>query len=94
MPLNKIMNEENMGHLYNGVLLSGKIKDILNFYRQMDRSRKNHTEWITQTQKANIICVHHQWLLDIKQRKTSLQAIIPEKLQNKKDPWRDIHEYA
>ena len=42
--------------------------------------------------QANGWIFTHKWLLDIKQRKPSLQAITPENLRNKEDPKRDIHE--
>ena len=32
-----------------------------------------------------------KWLLDIKQRKISLQFTTPENLDNKEDPKRDLH---
>ena len=35
--------------------------------------------------------VTHKWLLDMKQRKTSLQFTTPENLDNKEDLKRDIH---
>ena len=34
----------------------------------------------------------HKWVLDIKQRKTSLESMIPEKTGNKENPKRDIHK--
>ena len=47
---------------------------------------------VTWTQKDKLSYVlTHKWLLDIKQRKTSLQFTIPENLDNKEDPKRDIH---
>ena len=33
----------------------------------------------------------YKWILDIKQRKTSLQFTIPENLDNNEDPKRDTH---
>ena len=33
----------------------------------------------------------HKWLLDIKQRKYSLQFTTPENLDNKENPKRDMH---
>ena len=33
----------------------------------------------------------HKWLLDLKQRKTSLQSTTSEKLDNKEDPSMDLN---
>ena len=38
------------------------------------------------------IVLTHKWLLVIKQRKTSLQFRIPENLDNKQDPKRNIYD--
>ena len=35
----------------------------------------------------------HKWLLDIKQRKTSLQFTVSENLDNREDSKRDVCEY-
>ena len=35
----------------------------------------------------------HKWILDIKKKITRLQSTTPKKLDNKKDPKRDMHGY-
>ena len=48
---------------------------------------------VTQTKKQNkynMYSLTHKWLLDIMQRKTSLQFTTLEMLNNKEDPKRDI----
>ena len=42
------------------------------------------------TLRVKTVVLTYKWLLDIKQRKTSLQFTIPENLENKEDPKRDI----
>ena len=54
----------------------------------MDEARKHHIEEVTQKDKYHMYSLIS---LDIKERKTSLQIIIPENLNNKEDSKRDIH---
>ena len=58
----------------------------------MDGSRKHHTEWSNPDPERQLLYVlTHKWLLDIKQKKTSLQFTIPENVDNKEHPKRDVH---
>ena len=80
-----------MVHLHNGVLHSGKNNDILKFAgKWMDLENIILNE-VTQTQKDK----YHMYSLisgfKHKAEKTSLQFTIPENLDNKEDPKRDIH---
>ena len=54
----------------------------------MDGSREHHIEWGNQDPEKQIYAFTHKCLLDIKQRKTSLQFTIPENQDNKEDPKR------
>ena len=56
----------------------------------MDGSRKHHIEWGNLERQLSYVLTL-KWLLDIKQIKNSLQTTIPENLDNKEDPKRDIH---
>ena len=58
----------------------------------MDGARKHHFERGNPDPERQLSYVlTHKWLLDINQRKISLQFIIPEKLDNKEVLKRDIH---
>ena len=58
----------------------------------MDVSRKYHFEESNPEPERQIkYAFTHKWLLDVMQRKTSLQVTSPEKLDNKEDPKRDVH---
>ena len=51
MPLNQRIDEENVIHLHNVVLLSGKNNDILKFAGKWMELEKNIPSEVTQTQK-------------------------------------------
>ena len=58
----------------------------------MHGSRKHHIEQGNLDPERQISYVlTHKWLLDIKQRKTSLQFTIPENLDNNEISQRDIN---
>ena len=64
----------------------------LKICEQMGGSRKHHIEWGNPHPGRQISHVlTDKWLLDRKQRKTRLQFIIPENLDNNEGPKRDIH---
>ena len=50
MPLNQRIDKENMAHLHNGVLFSGK-NDIFKFSGKWTKLEKNILSEVTQTQK-------------------------------------------
>ena len=52
-------------------------------------SRKNILSEVNPDPERQIFI--HKCLLDIKQRKSNQQTTIPENLDNKEDPKRDIH---
>ena len=52
MPLNQIMDKENVVHLYNGILLSDKKQWHLEICRQMDGTiKKTIMSEVTKTKK-------------------------------------------
>ena len=57
----------------------------------MDGTRQHHIEWGNPDTERQIYIFTHKWLSDVKQSKTSLLFTMPEKLDNKDDPKRDIH---
>ena len=81
-----------MVYLHSCILHSSKKKGHLEICSQMMDQENIIFSEVTQTHKTNILLLYHKWLLDIKQRKTSLQFTIPENLDNNENPKRDIHE--
>ena len=70
MTLDQRMDKENVAHLHNGVLHSGKNNDIVKFAgKWMDLGNIILSE-VTQTQKDK----YHMCFLDIKQRKPTYQS--------------------
>ena len=59
----------------------------------MDETRKNFLSEVTDPQRQTWYVLTHKWILDINQRITSLHFITSEKLGNKDNPKRDIHEF-
>ena len=60
--------------------------------RQMNETiKKNILSEVNQTQKDKQYVLTHKWILDIKQKITSLQSTTSEKLGSKEDPEGDIH---
>ena len=87
------MDRENVVHVHNGVLLSGKNKQWnLEIHSKIDGTRRDHFERrnpITERQTWYVLT--HIWILDIEQRITNPQSTLPEKLGSKEDSKRDIH---
>ena len=66
------MDEENVVHLHNGVLLSGKTQWNTEIFREMDGTRRNHPELGDPVTKIKQYVLTHIWILEIEQRITSL----------------------
>ena len=91
MLLDQRMDKENVVHLHNGVLLSGKKNDILKFaskWMELETLRE-----VIQTQKDKYVCTHSYVAFRHKAKKTSLQITIPENSDNNEDTKRDIHRF-
>ena len=86
------MDNENLAHLHNWVLLSGEKNpnDIMKFTGKWIVLEKSHSEWGNpDTERQTCFVFTYKCILDVKQMKTRLQSTVPEKLRNKEDTKRD-----
>ena len=81
-----------MIHLYNGQYYSlVKNNVILKFAGKWMDLEKTYYWSNSDSERCIYYVLTHKWLLDIKKRKTSLQFTIPDNLDNKENPKKDIH---
>ena len=73
--------------------LAVKENGILKFAAKGWNQKKKHPECgIPVPERQPWYVLTHKWILGVKEKITNLQSTIPEKLGNKENPKRDIHE--